>query len=269
MLKTHPVTRTVLWVVAALVSIWLVAPSLIVIPLSFTDKASLVFPPTGWSLRWYESFLTNPQWTAALGNSLLIAVLVAALATVLGLLAALGLRQMANKKVIAGLTFGLLAPMVVPGIVVAIGLYAVFLTLGLVGTLLGFVLAHTVLALPFTVVAITAGFAGFDARLELAAMSLGASRVTTFLRVTLPNIVPGMVSGALFAFVTSFDEVMLSLFIKSPYLNTLPVMMYSSVTRDTDPTLAAAATVILLITTVLVIAGLSLTGRKKRVTRAN
>lgn len=264
MLKTHPVTKGILWVVATLVAIWLVAPSLIVIPLSFTDKASLVFPPTGWSWRWYESFFTNPQWTAALGNSLLIGLLVAALATVLGLLAALGLRQMANKKLIAGLTFGLLSPMVVPGIVVAIGLYAVFLKAGLVGTLLGFVFAHTVLALPFTVVAITAGFAGFDSRLELAAMSLGANRFTTFMKVTLPNIVPGMISGALFAFVTSFDEVMLSLFIKSPYLNTLPVLMYSSVTRDTDPTLAAAATVILLITTALVVVGLTLSGRNKR-----
>lgn len=264
MLKTHPVTKAILWVVAALVSIWLVAPSLIVIPLSFTDKASLVFPPTGWSMRWYESFFTNPEWTRALGNSLLIGLLVAALATLLGLLAALGLRRMANKKIIAGLTFGLLSPMVVPGIVVAIGLYAVFLKLGLVGTLLGFVLAHTVLAIPFTVVAITAGFAGFDSRLEQAAMSLGANRFTTFVRVTLPNIVPGMISGALFAFVTSFDEVMLSLFIKSPHLNTLPVLMYSSVTRDTDPTLAAAATVILLITTLIVVLGLTLSGRKTR-----
>ncbi|MBC9927893.1 MULTISPECIES: ABC transporter permease [unclassified Leucobacter] len=269
MLKAHPLTKTILWILAGLVSIWLVAPSLIVIPLSFTDKVSLVFPPSGWSLRWYESFFTDPAWTMALGNSLLIGVLVAVVATVLGLLASLGLRRMTNKKLAAGLTAGMLAPMVVPGIVVAIGLYAVFLKAGLVGTLIGFVLAHTVLALPFTVVAITAGFAGFDSRLELAAMSLGASRVTTFFKVTLPNIVPGMVSGALFAFVTSFDEVMLSLFIKSPYLNTLPVLMYSSVTRDTDPTLAAAATVILLITTALVILGLSLSGRKKRGPRAS
>lgn len=166
------------------------------------------------------------------------------------------------------LRIGLLAPMVVPGIVVAIGIYAVFLKLGLVGTVIGFVLAHTVLALPFTVIAITAGFAGFDDRLELAALSLGASRLKTFLTVTLPNIVPGIVSGALFAFVTSFDEVVLSLFIKSPYLNTLPVLMYASVTRDTDPTLAAAATVILVFTTVLVIGALVLTGRKNRARRA-
>ena len=264
MLKVKPATRVVLWVVAAIVSIWLVAPTLIVIPLSFTDKASLVFPPTGWSLRWYESFFSNPQWTGALWNSFLIGILVALVATVLGLLAAMGLRSLVNKKLAGALTVGLLAPMVVPGIVLAIGIYAVFLKLGLLGTLLGFVAAHTVLALPFTVVAITAGFANFDERLELASQSLGASPVKTFFKVTLPNIIPGMVSGALFAFVTSFDEVMVSLFIKSPYLQTLPVLMYSSVTRDTDPTLAAAATVILILTTAIVIGALVFTGRKQR-----
>lgn len=268
MLRSHPATRVVLWTIGVLVSIWLVAPSLVVIPLSFTDKVSLVFPPTGWSTRWYESFFTSVEWTSALVNSLLIGVLVAVLATGLGLLAAMGLRALTNRRFAVALTASLLAPMIVPGIVVAVGVYAVFLRAGLVGTLLGFVLAHAVLALPFTVVAITAGFSGFDDRLELASMSLGAGRLATFFRVTLPNIVPGIVSGALFAFVTSFDEVMLSLFIKSPYLNTLPVLMYASVTRETDPTLAAAATVILILTTSLVIVGLVITGRKNRARNA-
>ncbi|MBC9943672.1 ABC transporter permease [Leucobacter sp. cx-328] len=264
MVKIHPVTRVILWVVSMLVALWLIAPTLVVIPLSFTGKASFVFPPETWSLRWYESFFTNKQWTTALGNSLLIGLLVAFVATLLGLLAVMGLRALTKKKLAGALRIGLMAPMVVPGIVVAIGIYAVFLKLGLVGTVLGFVFAHTVLALPFTVIAITAGFSAFDERLELAALSLGANRITTFFKVTLPNIIPGMVSGALFAFVTSFDEVVLSLFIKSPYLNTLPVLMYSSVTRDTDPTLAAAATVILVLTTTLVIGALVLTGRKNR-----
>ncbi|GAA1781520.1 MULTISPECIES: ABC transporter permease [Leucobacter] len=268
MIRVTPLTRGILWAFSILVAVWLIAPTLVVIPLSFTGKASFVFPPESWSLRWYESFFSNPAWTSALGNSLLIGLLVALLATVLGLLAALGLRALTSKRASSTLRIGLLAPMVVPGIVVAIGLYSVFLKLGLVGTLVGFVLAHTVLALPFTVIAITAGFAGFDDRLELAALSLGASRLKTFFSVTLPNIIPGLVSGALFAFVTSFDEVMLSLFIKSPYLNTLPVLMYASVTRDTDPTLAAAATVILVLITTLVIVALVLTGRKNRGRRA-
>jgi putative spermidine/putrescine transport system permease protein len=262
-LKAHPLTRTVLWIIAAIVGLWLVIPTFIVIPLSFTGKASFVFPPPKWSARWYESFFTDPQWLGALGSSLLVGLLVAFFATLLGLLAAMGIRGIANKRTAGVLTVGLIAPMVVPDVVLAIGVYAVFLKLGWVGTLQGFLFAHTVLALPFTVIAITAGFAGFDPRLELAARSLGASPVKTFLKVTLPNIIPGMVSGALFAFVTSFDEVMVSLFIKSASLETLPVLMYSSVTRDTDPTLASAATVILLITTLIVILSLVLTGRKK------
>ncbi|RGE23266.1 ABC transporter permease [Leucobacter sp. wl10] len=262
--RIRPLTRSLLWAISGIVALWLIAPTLVVIPLSFTGKASFVFPPDTWSLQWYESFFTSREWTSALMNSLLIGLLVALVATVLGLLASLGLRALISKRLANSLRIGLLVPMVVPGIVVAIGIYAIFLGLGLVGTVLGFVLAHTVLALPFTVIAITAGFAGFDDRLELAALSLGANRIETFFRVTLPNIVPGMVSGALFAFVTSFDEVVLSLFIKSPYLNTLPVLMYASVTRDTDPTLAAAATVILVFTTTLVIGALVLSGRKNR-----
>lgn len=265
MLKAHPVTKIVLWTISIIVAIWLVAPTLIVIPLSFTDKPSLVFPPTGWSLRWYESFFTNPQWQSALVNSLLLGVLVAALATILGLWAAMGLRSLVNKKLAAPLSFGLLAPMVVPGIVLAIGIYAIFLKLGFVGTLHGFLLAHTVLALPFAVVSITAGFANFDDSLELAAKSLGASPLATFFKVTLPSILPSMVSGALFAFITSFDEVVISLFIKSPLFETLPVLMYSSVTRDTDPTLAAAATVIIALTTTIITVSLLAAGRKKRV----
>lgn len=265
MQQVSRVTRVLLWVVSALVALWLIAPTLVVIPLSFTGKASFVFPPKSWSFRWYESFFSSPEWTQALVNSLTIGLLVAVFATVLGLLAALGLRSLLSKKAAGALRLGMLVPMVVPGIVIAIGTYAVFLQFGLLGTVTGFVLAHTVLALPFTVISITAGFASFDDRLELAALSLGANRFVTFLKVTLPNIVPGLVSGALFAFVTSFDEVVLSLFIRSPYLNTLPVLMYSSVTRDTDPTLAAAATIILILTTTLVIGALVLTGRKKRV----
>ncbi|PDQ34552.1 MAG: polyamine ABC transporter permease [Candidatus Lumbricidophila eiseniae] len=262
-MRTSLPTKIALWALAVVVSAWLVFPSIIVIPLSFTDKASLVFPPSGWSPRWYERFFSNPAWTMALGNSLLIGLLVAVLATILGTLAAFSLRALRNRSLANALKLGLLAPMIMPGIIIAIGLYALFLKLGWVGTLHGFVFAHTVLALPFTVIAITVGLAGFDAQLEQAALSLGANPLSTFFWVTLPNVLPSMISGALFAFVTSFDEVLLSLFIKSPYLNTLPVLMYSSVTRNTDPTLAAAATLIMVITTVLVITGLILSGRKK------
>lgn len=267
MIKASPITRTLLWIFAAIVGVWLVAPTLVVIPLSFTDKKSLVFPPSGFSTRWYESFFTDPRWTQALADSFLVAFLVVIVATVLGTMAALALARMVERRLATTITLGLLAPMVIPGIITAIGIYAIFLRLQLVGTVFGFVLAHSILALPFVIISVSASLKGFDTRLVQAAGSLGANAVTSFFKVTLPLISPGIISGALFAFITSFDEVVISLFIKSPYLQTLPVLMYSSVTRDTDPTLAAAATVILVLTTIIVVSGLVLIGRKNNVKR--
>lgn len=264
-MKHTPLTRSLLWAYAAMVAVILVAPTAVVIPLSFTDKASLNFPPTGWSLRWYSNFFNDSAWMAAFGNSILIAVIVAAASTVIGTAASVGLQKWTKRWSAKTVQALILAPIVVPAIIVAIGMYAIFLRLQLLGTLVGFVLAHTVLAVPFVVVSVTAALSGFDQRLATASASLGANRWTTFLKVTLPAILPGVVSGALFAFVTSFDEVVLSIFIKSPYLETLPVKMYSSVTRDTDPTIAAAATMIMLLTTVLIVVGLLTLRRRKRV----
>ncbi|HEX2316385.1 MAG TPA: ABC transporter permease [Thermomonospora sp.] len=255
--------RVALWAFCGLVGVWLVAPVLIVVPLSFTDKPSLVFPPTGWSTRWYENFFGDPRWTDAFVNSIKVGLLVTLTATVLGTLAALGLTR-ARLRGLPLAQGALLSPMIVPGVVFAIGTYALFLKMQLVGTLLGFVVAHTVLALPFVMIPVTASLSGFDRRLEQAAAVLGAGRLTTFRTVTLPMVAPGVVSGALFAFVTSFDEVVVSLFIQSPYLQTLPVQMYSSVTRDTDPTIAAAATMIVTLTTAIVLAATLLTARRSR-----
>jgi putative spermidine/putrescine transport system permease protein len=243
--------RRLLWVFSALVAVWLVAPALIVVPLSFTDKQSLNFPPSGWSTRWYENFFSDPNWTSALWSSIQVGLLTAVLATVAGTAAAIGLQRLGprGQMVARG---ALMAPMIVPVIVVGVGTYAIFLRMRLLGTLPGFVAAHTVLALPFVIIPVSASLAGFDRRLEDAAAICGANRWTTLRQITLPLIAPGVASGALFAFVTSFDEVVLSLFIQSPYLRTLPVQMYGSITRDTDPTIAAAATLILVITTVLI-----------------
>ncbi|WGW12032.1 ABC transporter permease [Saxibacter everestensis] len=264
-MKHKTATQATLWTYSVLVAIWLIAPTLIVIPLSFTDKASLVFPPTGWSTRWYEKFFTDPTWMTALGNSFTVAVIVVIISTLIGTAAALGLHRWTRRNAAAVVQAGLLAPVVVPAIILAIGIYSIFLKFQLLGTVLGFVLAHSVLAMPFVVISVTAALANFDERLETAAASLGAGKWPTFFKVTLPLIIPGVVSGALFAFVTSFDEVVLSIFIKSPYLETLPVKMYGSVTRDTDPTIAAAATMIMLITTVIIVIGLLSMNRKKRV----
>lgn len=264
MMRSGTFWRGALLVFCGLVATWLVAPSLVVIPLSFTDLPSFRFPPTGWSTQWYVNFFTDPSWLWSLEASIRVGLLVAVVATVCGTAAAVAFsrtRFFGDQ----GLRALLLSPMIVPVIVVSIGIYAIYLQLNLLGTTLGFVVAHSVLALPFVIIPVSASLQGFDRRLEDAAAICGANRWTTFRTVTLPQVAPGVLSGALFAFATSFDEVVLSLFIQSPYLQTLPVRMYSSVTRDTDPTIAAAATVILALTTALTVLASIFAIRRNRV----
>jgi putative spermidine/putrescine transport system permease protein len=255
--------RALLLMFCGVVTLWLVAPSLVVIPLSFTDRPSFNFPPAGWSTQWYANFFSDPSWMYALQASLRVGVLVTVVATVCGTAAAVAFSR-SRFFGDQGMRALLLSPMVVPVIVVAIGVYAMFLRLNLLGTTLGFVVAHSVLALPFVIIPVLASLQGFDRRVEDAAAICGAGRWTVFRTITLPLVAPGVMSGSVFAFATSFDEVVLSLFIQSPYLQTLPVRMYSSVTRDTDPTIAAAATLILAFTTaVTVIASIYATRRNR------
>jgi len=239
-------------IAAALVGAWLIVPTLVVIPLSFTDRATFQFPPPGWSLRYYREFFADPAWLGSLLNSLQLALMVTVAATVLGVAATFALvrGRFRGKSLING---ALVAPMMVPGIIVAIAVYAAFLDWQLVGTPQGYVVAHTVLALPFVVITVSSTLRTFDRRLEQAAASLGAGPVATFRQVTLPLLAPGIASGAVFAFVTSFDEVVVSLFIQSPELQTLPVRMFTSVTTEIDPTIAAAASLIVVLTTLLVL----------------
>lgn len=239
-------------VVVVVVGAYLVAPTLIVLPLSFTDRPSFVFPPKGWSLQYYEDFFTQAVWRDALLTSLKLGVSVAVLATVLGSAAAFGIvrGKFPGKAVVNGM---LLAPMIVPGIIVAVAVFAMFLRWQLVGTFTGFLVAHTVLALPFVVVTVSASLHTFDRRLELAAASMGAGPLTRLRRITIPLVLPGILSGAVFAFVTSFDEVVVALYIQSPTMRTLPIRMFTSVTSETDPTIAAASSVILVVTTLLIL----------------
>lgn len=253
--------RRVLVALGVLIGAWLLVPTLIVIPISFSGEDSFAFPPTSWSLRHYHAFFTEPSWLNALLVSIQLAVIVTVIATVLGTAAAVALSRMAPRG--RGVLNGLfLAPLIVPGIVVAIAVYAAFLQWGLIGTPVGFITAHTVLAIPFVTVNVGAALDGFDRTLERAAASLGASGSATFRRVTLPLIMPGVLSGAVFAFVTSFDEVVVSLFVQSPQLQTLPVRMFTSVTNEVDPTIAAAATVVVTLTTALL--ALAATLRRSR-----
>ncbi|OBQ92174.1 MAG: ABC transporter permease [Mesorhizobium sp.] len=262
-MEMKTLTRVVLGLVSLLVAIWLVAPTLVVVPMSFNGNKSLSFPPQGFSWQWYENFVTNPEWSTSFLNSLKVASIVAVLATVLGTLAAFGLDRMKARPANL-LRMLMLTPMVVPGVVLAIGIYAVYLDAQLVGTLPGFVLAHTILALPFVLIAVSANLEVFDRRLETAAASLGAGALTTFRTVTLPLILPGILSGLLFAFATSFDEIIVSLFITNPYLKTLPVQIFSSITRDADPTVAAVGTILLCATTILIGGGMLLLGRERK-----
>jgi putative spermidine/putrescine transport system permease protein len=239
-----------LWV--ALIMALLILPTLVVIPMSFTDARTFQFPPEDWSLRWYTEFFTSDTWVSAFVTSLQVAAVAAVIATVLGTAAAIGLDrwEFPGREVIRQL---ILAPLVIPVIVVAVAIYYVFLDWNLVGNFTGFVLAHVMIAVPFVVVSVTTSLAGYDRRLSLASASLGASPVTSFLRVTAPLIMPGIGSGFVFAFVTSLDEVVISLFLQSPDIETLPVRMYEGVTSDIDPTVAVASTLMVLVTLVVLL----------------
>lgn len=238
------------WTFTALVMVFLVIPIVIVIPLSFTSGQLLVFPLPGYSLRWYEDFFTNPLWTVALRNSIVIGIAATAGATLLGTLAALGLHRTRSrlKPVILAL---LLTPLAIPVVVMAVATFYFYAMLNMVGTYAGLIIAHIVLALPFVVITVTATLQGFDPTLTRAAASLGANPLYSFRTVTLPLIAPGVVSGALFAFVTSFDEFIVVLFIASPQQRTLPRQIFSGVSETVSPTITAAAVVLIIMTTVL------------------
>ncbi|MEU6610248.1 ABC transporter permease [Streptomyces shenzhenensis] len=237
-----------IWVAGAVVL--LLAPTLVVIPMSFTSGSTFAFPPKGWSLRWYQEFFTSSEWMSSLVTSLQVGLLVAVLATALGVAAAFGLdrTRFRGRGIIRSL---MMAPMIMPGIVVAIAVYAVFLRWQLNGTLAGFVVAHTMLAVPFVITTVTTSLSGYDRTVETAAASLGAGPLTVFRRITLPLLLPGVLSGFVFAFVTSLDEVVVALFLQTPQIRTLPVQMYQSITLQIDPTTAAASSLIVVATTLV------------------
>jgi putative spermidine/putrescine transport system permease protein len=233
-----------------LVMLFLIVPIVVVFPLSFTAGQLLVFPLPGWSLQWYEDFFTNELWTGALLNSVVIGVAATALATVLGTTAALGLHgsRFRAKPWIVGL---LCAPLAVPVVITAVASFYFLAALHLVGTYAGLILIHTVLALPFVVITVSATLQGFDGTLARAAASLGAPPGHAFRTVTLPLILPGVLSGAVFAFVTSFDELVVALFLASPQQRTLPRQIFSGVSETISPTIVAAAVVLAVVSMAL------------------
>ena len=253
--RRHPL----LLALSGAILVFLAVPLLVVVPISFSAAKYLTFPPPGWSTQWYARYFGSREWMTATVRSVEVATLTTLAATALGTAAALALRRPFRGRALVSLV--VLAPMVVPVIIVAIGIYSLYAKLQLVGTLPGLVLAHTVLALPFVVVVVTATLRGFDETLELAAQNLGAGRWQTFRLVTLPLIRPGVVAGGLLAFITSFDEVVVAIFVSGSRQPTLPKQMWDGIRTEIDPTVAAVSTLLIAVTT-LVLAAVTLARRR-------
>ncbi len=239
-----------LWAATLLILFFLILPILIIVPLSFSAGTFLTFPLPGLSLRWYQEFFSSGPWQLALRNSLIVASATTVLATVLGTLAALGMTRarLPAPTLLMGL---IVSPMVVPLVIVAVGVYFAYAPFGLTGSLLGLTLAHTVLAVPFVVITVSATLQGFDPNQIRAGASLGAPPATVFFRIVLPLILPGVISGALFAFVTSFDEVVVALFLTGPAERTLPRQMFNGIRENISPIIAAAASLLILLSVLL------------------
>jgi putative spermidine/putrescine transport system permease protein len=242
---------------------FLLLPLLIVVVMSFTSGNLLAFPMPGLSWRWYETVLSTPAWRDAARNSLIVGTAATALALVLGVPAAIALAG--SRLRLKGLIVAvILSPMIVPIVVTAVAVYFFFVEVGLVGTYAGLVLAHAVLGVPFVVVTVTATLEGFDPMLMRAAAGLGAPPLTAFRRVMLPLIFPGVATGALFAFSTSFDEIVVALFLAAPDQRTLPRQIFSGVREYVSPAIAAVATLLILLAALLLLAAELLRRRSER-----
>jgi putative spermidine/putrescine transport system permease protein len=241
--------RLLMAALGALTVFYLLAPTLVIVPMSFTEARILSFPPEGFTFQWYERMVTDRQWSTGIVNSTQVAVLTAVLATVLGTLVALGLSRgrFPGRTLINALA---LSPLIVPIVVIAIGMFGLFVQWKLSGSLPGLVLAHTALALPFVAVSVSTSLRTMDRNLELAAANLGADPRRTFAHITLPIILPGVLTGAIFSFITSWDEVVVAIFMTSSDFRTLPVEMWEQVRQAVDPTVAAVSTTLLVVTTV-------------------
>lgn len=245
--------RLWLYIVVALIMVFLIAPSLLVIPLSFSADRYLSFPPSAWSFRWYEAYLGAVEWRDATYVSFLVAILTTIVSTVLGTLAAYGLHVARGR--FAGLAYAVfLLPLIIPGILTAIAIFLIYAQVGFNNTITGIVLAHSVIAMPLVVITVAAGLKGYDMNQEMAARSLGASRPKAFLTITLPQIRISVFSGALLAFVTSLDEVVISLFIAGGNTATLTKRMFNALRDELDPTIAAISTLLIVLSVLLLAA---------------
>lgn len=252
-----PIEKVWYWVFRILcagILLFLILPVLIIIPLSFNKSSFLAYSLDGFSLRWYaEIFNPSGPWLSALKNSLIVAPFATLIAMTLGTFASIGLNKadFPGKNILLAL---LISPMIVPLIIVAVGMYFFFAEVGLLNSYLGLILAHAVLGVPFVVITVNATLQGFDYNQVKAGASLGANPFQVFFKVTLPQILPGVASGGLFAFATSFDEVVVALFIASPSERTLPMQMFSGIRENISPAIAAMATIMIVASALLLLA---------------
>jgi putative spermidine/putrescine transport system permease protein len=256
-------TRYGLWTFVTLVLVFLMAPILVIVPLSFSAGSFLFFPLPGLSLRWYADFFTSDLWLPALKNSLIVGVGATVIATTLGTLAAFGFwrARFAGR----GLLFALLlSPLVVPVIIVAVGVYFAFAPIGLTDGFLGLTLAHAALGAPFVLVTVLSTLSGFDRTLLDAAANLGAPPLLAFRRIALPIVFPGIFAGALFAFATSFDEVVVALLLTGPGQRTLPRQMFAGINDNISLTITAAGTMLVALACVLLLVAEGLRRRSER-----
>ncbi|MGO4639988.1 ABC transporter permease [Mesorhizobium sp. 2RAF45] len=241
-----------LWLWCGLVILFLLVPILIPVPLSFNSGAFFIFPLEGLSTRWYEVVLGTQRWQSAIGNSLIVAFGTTLIATTLGTLTAIALsnEKFPGRRIVLPL---LLSPLIVPVVITAVGSYLFYARIGLASTYAGIILAHTALASPFVVVTVGASLTGFDRNLMRAAAISGAKPLTAFFRVMLPLILPGVLSGAAFAFVTSFDEVVVVQFLASAGQRTMPLEMFIGLREKLSPAITAAATLMMALSIVLLV----------------
>jgi putative spermidine/putrescine transport system permease protein len=254
--------RVLFWGLVIAIALFLLLPPLIIVPMSFTTTSTLEFPPVGFTFDWYGKVLGAPDWQDALINSLEVAIATAILASVIGTSAALAIhgRDFVGKTVVMGVLF---SPMVTPVIVLAVGMYMTFSGWGLVATHIGLVFAHTVLAIPFVLVSVLASLRMVNPSLAPASLGLGAGHWYTFRRVTLPLILPGILSGAVFSFITSWDEVVIALFLADVQTRTVPIMIWNQVRTNLDPATAAVAAILIVLSATGVILSYSIRDMRK------
>lgn len=244
-------------IICGLIFFFLIAPIIVIIPLAFNaepyftfTREMLSFDPDGYSLRWYRDLLGSQEWLNSIANSFIIAISSTLIATTLGTVAALGLnrRSMPARALITAV---LISPMIVPLIITAAALFSFFARIGLSNTYLGIILSHVVLGTPFVVLTVTASLSGFDQTLIRASQSLGANQTRTFFKVILPLLLPGVISGALFAFVTSLDEVVIVNFMAGPSQTPMTVRMFSGLREEISPTILALASLLVALSIML------------------